>query len=145
MPAAIPSLYQNSQSRTRPSQNAGADTKKIAEPRASRSQMVRCFTAEITPMVTPSASQMIAAPMASDAVTTMRPADERADRGVVDVGEAQPGPPELVAEHQVLEEQQVLQPDGMVEAELALHGGDQRGVASLPANSTAGLTGGSTK
>ena len=74
VPAAMPSLYQNTHSRTRPSQNAGAETKKIAKPSASRSHMVRCLTADDHPDGIPMASQMIAAPTARVAVTTMRPA-----------------------------------------------------------------------
>ena len=74
MPAATPSLYQNTQSSTRPSQNTGAEMKKIAKPSESRSQTERCLTAEMTPIVIPMASHSRAAPTASTRVTTTRPA-----------------------------------------------------------------------
>ena len=52
----------------RPSQKTGAEMPKRAKPIATRSKTERRLTAEMTPIVIPSTSQMKAAPMISENV-----------------------------------------------------------------------------
>ena len=68
MPAVRPSFYQKMKSAISPSQKTGAEIPKSAKPIATRSTTVRRLTAEITPIATPTTSQMIAAPTISESV-----------------------------------------------------------------------------
>ena len=70
--ASNPSFFQNMKSAISPSQNTGAETPKSAKPIANRSEAEPRRSAEITPIVTPMMTQMIAAPSASAIVRGMR-------------------------------------------------------------------------
>ena len=96
-------------------------------------------------MVTPRASQMIAAPMASDAVTTIRPAISVRTGAWLTKEKPRPGQPNWSPSTRCLRNSRYCTQTGWFRPSSACTVAITAGVASLPANSTAGLTGGSTK
>src|SRR5215470_16381228 len=137
----MPSLNQNSQRNVKPSQNTGADTKKTANPIASRSSMVRCLTAEITPMGSPSASHTKADPSTSVVViTNLGPSSESTAVRVTNEN-PKPGQPYLSPKKTRLTKSRYWIITGLFRPNSCLTSLIVASVGCLPANKMAGFTG----
>ena len=72
MPPVTPSFFQKMKSAIRPSQKTGAEIPNSTKPIAIRSVDARRLTAEMTPIETPTVSQIVAAPAIRSSVRGRR-------------------------------------------------------------------------
>ena len=138
-------MYQNSQSAITPSQKTGAETKNSENPRLTRSMTWPRRSADSTPMGTPRQTQTSAAPMASVAVITIRPPIRLRTEECVTYEAPRPGQPYWSPNRNRLTNSRYCSQSGWLSPRFCCTWAMSCGVGCLPANSTAGLTGGITK
>jgi hypothetical protein len=145
VPGEIPSLYQNSHSAIRPSQNTGADTKNRANSIDARSIREPRLIAETMPMGMPMHSQTRAAPTASEMVTQIRSKSRSFTGERVTKENPSPGQPYSSPVKMFFRNSTYCCQTGLSRPNWRRTSAICSGVGFLPANWTAGSVGGITK